>query len=198
MNHWLRGYYEILPQISCPWCDLRCKIIRLRLEKRGSTCGSNFNSPPKDLSVCIPDAAAKHPFHWDSNVFPPADTTATFQFELHLKPPISAAGAGDWNMKPCIYTGHYRKSKAPAAVCLLREVKGEETTGISFSQNTFLFIYYSITLNSPLTPPAAAHAKLPSEENGSLAESGGNQTESLGLSGMRVQIWQNLMSLSFE
>lgn len=41
----------------------------------------------------FPDAAAKHLLHRDSNVFPHADTIATFQFQLHLKPPISAAAA---------------------------------------------------------------------------------------------------------
>lgn len=93
MNHWLWSYYEILPQFSCPWCNLHWKIIWLRLERHQGTCGSNFNSTPKDLSACVPDAAAKHLLHWDSNVFPHADTIATFQFQLHLKPPISAAVA---------------------------------------------------------------------------------------------------------
>ena len=37
-------------------------------------------------------------------------------------------------MKPCIYTGHYSEYKAPAAVCLPREVRGEETTGINYSR----------------------------------------------------------------
>lgn len=59
-------------------------------------------------------------------------------------------------MKPCIYTGHYSEYKGPAAVCLHREVRGEETTGISYSQNTFLFIYYSITLNWPLTSSSSS------------------------------------------
>lgn len=93
MNHWLWGYYEILPQISCPWCDLRRKIIWLTHERRRSTCGSNFNSAPQDLAAHAPDAAAEHLLHRDSNVFPHADTIATFQFQLHLKPPISAAVA---------------------------------------------------------------------------------------------------------
>lgn len=58
-------------------------------------------------------------------------------------------------MKPCIYTGHYSEYKAPAAVCLPREVRGEETTGIKYSWNTFLFIYYSITSNWLLTPSSS-------------------------------------------
>ncbi len=32
----------------------------------------------------------------------------TFQFQLHLQPPISASVACDCNMNPGIYTGHYR------------------------------------------------------------------------------------------
>lgn len=87
MNHWLWGYYEILPQILCPWCDLRWKIIWLRHERRWSTPAWNLNSTPKTCQ----SEAAKHLLYWDSNVFPHADTIATFQFQLHLKPPISAA-----------------------------------------------------------------------------------------------------------
>lgn len=60
-------------------------------------------------------------------------------------------------MKPCIYTGHYSEYKAPAAVSLLRDVRGEETTRISYSRNTFLFIYYSIMLNWPLTPCSSSN-----------------------------------------
>ena len=93
MNHWSKGYYEILPQIVCPRCDLHWKIIWPRLERYRSTCGSNLNSAPKNLSLCRPDAAAKHCIRWDSNVFPHADTIATFQFQLNLKPPISIAEA---------------------------------------------------------------------------------------------------------
>lgn len=47
----------------------------------------NLNSTPKTCQ----SEAAKHLLYWDSNVFPHADTIATFQFQLHLKPPISAA-----------------------------------------------------------------------------------------------------------
>lgn len=63
-------------------------------------------------------------------------------------------------MKPCIYTGHYSEYKAPAAVCLHREVRGEETTGINYSRNTFLFIYYSIMVNWPLTPSSSSNYPL--------------------------------------
>lgn len=87
MNHWLWGYYEILPQILRPLCDLRWKIIWLRHERRWSTPPRNLNSTPKTCQ----SEAAKHLLHEDSNVFPHADTIATFQFQLHLKPPISAA-----------------------------------------------------------------------------------------------------------
>ena len=91
-------------------------------------------------------------------------------------------------MKPCIYTGHYSEYKAPAAVCLPREVRGEETTGINYSrEHISIYLLFNNVELAP-DPSEAAHAKLPSEENGSLAESGGNQTESLGLNGMRVQI----------
>lgn len=76
-------------------------------------------------------------------------------------------------MKPCIYTGHYSEYKAAAAVCLPREVKGEETTGISYSPNTFLFIYYSITLNWPLTSSSSSRQNYPQMKMAALL----NQTE---------------------
>lgn len=156
MNHWLWGYYEILPQISSPWCDLRWKIIWVRLERRRSTCGSNFNSTPKDLSVYAPDAAAKHLLHRDSNVFPHADTIATFQFQLHLKPPISAAVAVIEIWNPA-YIQAITANTRPQLLCVCREKwAGEETTGINYSRNTFLFIYYSIMLNWPLTPSSSS------------------------------------------
>lgn len=92
------------------------------------------------LKTCQSDAG-KHPLHRDSNVFPHADTIATFQFQLHLKPPISCCRASDWNMKPCIYTGHYSQYKAPAAARLPGEVRGEETTGIKYSRNTHFYLF---------------------------------------------------------
>lgn len=91
MNHWLWCYYERLPQITCPWSNRHWKMIFLWLARHRSTCGCILNSPAKNLSVCVPDAAAKHLLHWDSNVFPHAGTIATFQFQLHLKTPISTA-----------------------------------------------------------------------------------------------------------
>ena len=84
---------KYFPKSRVPDATSAGKSFGSGLKDAWSTCGSNFNSAPKDLSDCVPDAATKHLLHRDSNVFPHADTIATFQFQLHLKPPISAAVA---------------------------------------------------------------------------------------------------------
>lgn len=86
-------------------------------------------------------------------------------------------------MKPCIYTGHYREYKVPAAVCLLWEVRGKETTGITYGpEHISIYLLFN---NAELAPDP--HEQLtPSEDNGSLGEWGGNQTEFPGLRGNRV------------
>lgn len=96
-------------------------------------------------------------FFQDSNVFSHADTIATFQFQLHLKPPISASVAVIEIWNSAYIQGHYRQTQGALSSQSGRwGGTGRDTSQLGLIYIYSLFTKVALTFNLQLGLKAAA------------------------------------------